>query len=234
MTAVHGVIDLLQIGSLKIKNYPVAIVVDSGLIKEKGNLNEVDKEKVMVAYHKIITPLISETLTLGIPFLRLLNNIEFNFIDEKIVINNMDISSIVTNPFLIIDGNLCFNGNMNNNLSTLTMDTGATNIDLVISSRFHEKYADSFGEKEEGNFNWMSVGGILNFNSYQLSDINFSIGTNAITIPKIFVVDGEGFEKDKKFTSETINIDGFAGLNLLKRYNRVVFDFSKATLGMYQ
>lgn len=145
----------------------------------------------------------------------------------------MDLPKVAETPFLIIDGNLCFNGYVNNHLSTLTLDTGAGNIDLVISSRFYEKYANSFSEKEEGDFNWMSVGGALNFNSYQLSDIDFSFNSLPTTLPKIFVVDWQDFERNNIFTSETINIDGFIGFNLLKKFNSVVFDFPKATWGVY-
>ncbi|MCD7929944.1 MAG: retropepsin-like domain-containing protein [Tannerellaceae bacterium] len=52
VAAVCGVIDSIEIGTLKIKNYPVAVVVDSEIIKEKGNVKDADREKMLEAYNK--------------------------------------------------------------------------------------------------------------------------------------------------------------------------------------
>ncbi len=140
----RGLIDSIQIGTLKLYNIPVHIEDSSPFknfpdsLKKKKELVEIIKE----AQRKYQNPII------GLPLLEKIGKVQFDFNKNTISFpRESDSSNINKHNLLIIEKRLCTQVNIDNVLATFGIDTGA-DLFATLSNDFYRKNKDLFSIEE--------------------------------------------------------------------------------------
>lgn len=236
VAGVLGNIESLQVGSLEIRNFPIIVIIDDEIVKNKeGYYDMADQDKIKMAYERVQS-LFSDKLVLGLSFLQLLDNIELDFSNNSVIINNSEYKTPDTKtPFLIVEKFFCLNGTVNGNNATLLLDTGVDHIELVLNSNYFERYKNSFLNMpiDKEPFNLMSVGNILQSQSYIIDDAPFSINNLSVPVSKTYIIDAQDIERDGKYVVSALNADGFAGMAFLSNFKKVGFDMKNAYIYIF-
>lgn len=236
VAGVLGNIESLQVGSLEIRNFPIIVIIDDEIVKNKeGYYDMADQDKIKMAYERVQS-LFSDKLVLGLSFLQLLDNIELDFSNNSVIINNSEYKTPDTKtPFLIVEKFFCLNGTVNGNNATLLLDTGVDHIELVLNSNYFERYKNSFLNMpiDKEPFNLMSVGNILQSQSYIIDDAPFSINNLSVPVSKTYIIDAQDIERDGKYVVSALNADGFAGMAFLSNFKKVGFDMKNVYIYIF-
>ncbi len=229
-----GILDSLRIGNLKIYNIPVSVIdfsltnnLPDSLLQNKKFMGFLEKEK-----DRLRRPII------GLPLLLKIGKIQFDFTTNKVSfperIESTEKFSFSKPNMFYSQGKIHVKSDLNNILTTLTVDTGAGGSFVDLSNAFYQKHKENLPIREKRIDTKKTINLTLHFHSVEpkthyryLKPPIFLVIPPKRTSVRInedqFVEIGDATDY---LTSKFARYDGVLGYSFIKDWGKVVlFDF---------
>ena len=175
---------------------------------------------------------------IGLPIMQSMGEIQFDFVKHELIVPAKPTPNPIgySNVMLGDEGNLVIEGkDYEGTAMYLAFDTGSYFSDLSPHWYFlHREYVEKHGTLD--SITVAGIGGINRRKSYILPKFTYTLGKGTAVLDSVRVdtgIDLHSNDSIKVNYGDSGKKDGFAGLNLLERYKRVIFSLKDMYINGY-
>lgn len=175
---------------------------------------------------------------IGLPIMQSMGEIQFDFVKHELTVPAKPTPNPIgySNVMLGDEGNLVIEGkDYEGTAMYLAFDTGSYFSDLSPHWYFlHREYVEKHGTLD--SITVAGIGGINRRKSYILPKFTYTLGKGTAVLDSVRVdtgIDLHSNDSIKVNYGDSGKKDGFAGLNLLERYKRVIFSLKDMYINGY-
>jgi tetratricopeptide (TPR) repeat protein len=227
---IMGILDSIQIQGIKIYNIPVAVNLEekSGITKKIDEVNPADK---LSSLQKVDTFFSSHDIIIGLPIMRLLSNIEYNFINNSISFYRVSKYHNKQRNLLLSQNKPYIRFKLNNSqYYTAFFDTGGSH-GIIVNKDFYIRNGNLFSNKDSLQTRKRTMHGFANSNNHiylEPNQLDITISNYTVSFKSNCMIS----EVDYNSLNQSDISPIYIGSDIFKNCATAVIDFNNMTVDL--